>query len=193
MSRPREPAPAKLFLSAIYNERGALEQCLAKLWQRFGPSDYSSRETRFDTTSYYNDEMGSPLLRMFMTFQGLVHPGELPEIKLFTNSVEDELAADGKRSVNLDPGLVSLDNLVLATGKQAPHRPYLGRGIYADLNLIFESGSFRPLPWTYPDYADPAVISFMNLVREAYKKDLRESNAALLIQPTMQSNSSPRP
>jgi hypothetical protein len=50
----------------------------------------------------------------------------------------------------------------------------LTKGIYADLTLIFKRGSFRPLEWTYRDYADPEMIGYLNELREAYMEKLRE-------------------
>jgi hypothetical protein len=54
------------------------------------------------------------------------------------------------------------------------HRVYLSKGIYADLTLIFQKGSFRPIKWTYPDYADPKIIEFFDGVREQYMNQLKE-------------------
>ncbi len=38
-----------------------------------------------------------------------------------------------------------LERFVLATGKNYTHRIYIGKGIYADLTLIFQNGSFSGL------------------------------------------------
>jgi hypothetical protein len=65
--------------------------------------------------------------------------------------------------------------LILATGKGYSHRPYLRDGIYADLTLIFSDGTFRPLPWTYPDYAGRQMIGLLNRVREKYLLDLKNA------------------
>ncbi len=69
--------------------------------------------------------------------------------------------SDGKRQVNLDPGILSEERLILATGKNYTHRIYLRNGIYGDLTLIYGKGSYRTLPWTYPDYSDPRLIHFL--------------------------------
>lgn len=174
MSKPKPPEPAKLFLAAIYADREMLDSCLGKITERFGPADFSTRELAFDITGYYQREMGEKLQRRFFAFQNLVDPGLLADVKLFTNSLEDRFRKGQARAVNLDPGMLSIHNLVLATGKQVAHRPYLMKGIYADLTLIFEKGTFRPLPWTYPDYAEQGMLEFLNRIRKAYKNDLRE-------------------
>ena len=173
MSIPKPPDPAKLFISAIYADRERFALCRQRLEERFGLSDYQSKEIAFVESSFYHQEMGQPLFRQFLSFRDLIQPELLPEIKLFTNALEAEVAEAGRRGVNLDPGYLNMLHLILATGKKGSHRPYLGRGIYADLSLIYESGTFRALPWTYPDYAGEAVIGMLNRLREVYKDDLR--------------------
>ncbi len=75
---------------------------------------------------------------------------------------------DGNRRINIDPGYINPERLILAKGKNFTHRVYLSKGIFADLTLIFQKGSFRPLEWTYPDYADPEIIGFFNDIRNKY-------------------------
>jgi len=96
----------------------------------------------------------------------LVRPESLPDVKHFTNHLEIELSRVGKRRVNLDPGLLSAERLVLATGKNYTHRIYLRDGIYADLTLLYEKGAYRTLPWTYPDYQDPSLLHFLGALRQ---------------------------
>jgi len=96
----------------------------------------------------------------------------LAEIKLATNAIEQCRAVDGRRTVNLDPGYLLLERFVLASGKNYAHRIHVGRGIYADLTLVFQRGEFRALPWTYPDYADHPLRRFLSAVRQKYGLDL---------------------
>ena len=177
MSRPKDPVPVKLFLSVIYADKDKFESCLEKMTEKFGPTDFSTRELDFTKTHYYEQEMGSPLWRRFFTFKTLVDPGELADIKHFTNSLENETFENGMRKVNLDPGLVSLGHFVLATGKPGAVRPYLGKGIYVDLTLIYESSVFKPLSWTYPDFKEPDMLDFLKRIRQSYKFELRNLNA----------------
>ena len=75
--------------------------------------------------------------------------------------------------MNIDPGYVALEHMVLATTKGYSHRVYLGQGIFADLTLIYDNGTYRSLPWTYRDYGSNELISLFNLWRERYKRLLR--------------------
>jgi hypothetical protein len=102
-----------------------------------------------------------------------VRPQDIVEIKWKTNDLENKESQGGKRKINIDPGYVALERLVLTTGKNYTHRIYLSRGIYADLTLIFQRGGFSPLAWTYKDYGDPEIIDYFNEIRERYKKQIR--------------------
>jgi hypothetical protein len=67
------------------------------------------------------------------------------------------------------------ERFVLASGKNFSHRVYIGSGIYADLTLIYQKGSFQMLPWTYPDYGDDRMLNFLEQVRNKYILDTKWS------------------
>jgi hypothetical protein len=173
MSRASEADDVKLIASVFSPGQEVIDRVLVELQGKFGPVDWKSPPLFFDRTRYYAREMGWPLHRCFVSFRELVRPEDLAEIKLETNDIEDAYLEEGKRKVNIDPGYICLERLILATGKNYIHRIYLSRGIYADLTLIFNKGSFRPLPWTYRDYADPEIIALFNDLRERYKTQVR--------------------
>lgn len=173
MSLPNRPDPVKLIASLFSPEKELLEWAAGELCRRYGPTDWISRELFFDRTRYYEKEMGWPLHRRFVSFERLISPEAIAAVKLQTNEIE-HLRSEGKdRRVNIDPGYISPERLILATGKNFTHRVYLSRGIYADLTLIFQRGSFRTLPWTYEDYADPEAIGWFNDVRARLMAQLK--------------------
>lgn len=173
MSVPRPPRPAKLVVGFFVRDRQLAAAVIEGLEARFGPADLVSPWLPFDFTSYYTREMGQPLYRRVAAFKDLVDQKQLPDIKHETNDMEAAFAADDRRQVNIDPGYLLLERLVLATGKNFSHRIYLGRGIYADLTLIYRKGRFEALPWTYPDYADARLQRFLIKVRRKYALDLK--------------------
>ena len=173
MSKPAESKKVKLILSAIYSDRPAWLSLLEGLEEKYGGIDYSSKEMDFHYTGYYEEEMGATLARELVSFARLIRPEDLSGIKLFTNQRELSQSRSGKRKVNLDPGFLSLDQMTLATGKPAPHRVYLRDGIWADLHLIYESGGFQPMNWTYPDYRSESIIGVFNRLREVLKLTLK--------------------
>ena len=173
MSAPRESDKVKLFSSLFSTEKDLIDRAIDELVVLFGTPDVITPWLMFDRTRYYEREMGWPLHRRFITFRELISPEELVDKKLSTNKIEGKYSKDGKRRINIDPGYICLERLVLATGKNYTHRIYLSRGIYADLTLVFNKGTFKPLEWTYRDYSDAESIEFFNNEREKYKNQLR--------------------
>ena len=173
MSEPARADDVKLISSLFSSNKALIDEVIRKLEHRFSPVDWISPELFFDRTQYYAKEMGWPLHRRFVSFEELIRPQDVVEIKLETNKVENEYLEDGDRKINIDSGYISLERLILATGKNYTHRVYLSKGIFADLTLIFNKGGFRPLEWTFKDYASPEIISLFNDVRERYKRQLR--------------------
>jgi len=174
MGKPMEPKPVKLFMSLIAIENDVFDQGVKDLRSAFGEADTVSERFPFDFTDYYTPEMGKPLFRHFITFERLIPIPILPDIKQATNRLEEKYAVlDGKRRINIDPGYMCLEHVILATTKGYTHRPYLRDGIYADLELIYRHKSFQPLEWTYPDYRQEGVIALFNQFRKEYLEDLR--------------------
>ena len=79
--------------------------------------DFLSMSRAFTYTTYYDNEIGQGIRRQTAAFLNLVAPESLPDIKLRTNEIETNLLRDGKRQVNIDPGLISAERFVLATGR----------------------------------------------------------------------------
>ncbi|MGB5984613.1 MAG: DUF4416 family protein [Desulfobacterales bacterium] len=172
MSCPLPPTPGKLIISVLTAERDLLPPVAEALTDRFGPLDIVGPWWPFQFTSYYEKELGAPLMRRMLSFKPLWAQGALPDIKLETNALETRFAQASRRRVNLDPGLLMAERLVLATGKNFSHRIYLGKKIYADLTLIFQRGRFQTLPWTYPDYGEEKMLAYLQGVRNKYGRDL---------------------
>ena len=174
MGKTKEPEPAKLFISLIALKDATFARGMEDLGSIFGETDYVSEKFPFDFTDYYTQDMGKPLFRHFITFNRLISITSLPDVKRATNQLEERYAAlNGNRPINIDPGYICLEHVILATTKGYAHRPYLRDGIYADLTLMYRNKSFRPLEWTYPDYRQEAVIRLFNQFRKKYLEDLR--------------------
>jgi len=176
MSRPQEAEPVKLIMSLFAVGQDVLRNILIALIETYGMADFISRRQPFEYTSYYAGEMGPSLLRQFVSFEGLIRPESLPDVKNLTNQLEERLAVDGRRTVNVDPGYIAKAHLILATGKGYTHRPYLRDGIYADLTLMYSHKTFQTLPWTYPDYAEKSCIEMFNKIRGRYVEQLKNLN-----------------
>jgi hypothetical protein len=175
MGKAKEAKRAKLFMSLIASDDEILQQGLNDLRSAFGEIDFTSERLRFDFTDYYTKEMGGNLFRHFITFKDLISMPLLPEIKHTTNRLEEKYAhPPGNRRLNIDPGYLCSEHVILATTKAYSHRPYLRDGIYADLTLIYRNKSFQPLEWTYPDYRQEKTIGLFNQFRKRYMENLIE-------------------
>lgn len=163
----------KLFVGLLTSQLALLLQVYRMLEEKLGSIAISSPVLDFDYTDYYEAEMGAGLKRQFLGFSNLVSPDKLVDIKLFTNDLEQTLAEEGKRRVNLDPGYLTAAKVVLVTTKDFAHRLYLGRGIYGEVTLLFRHRKFEPLPWAYPDYRSEAYQHFFQELRAGYMAQLR--------------------
>jgi len=174
MSTPQEPKPAKLFVSVISSSAERINATLPELAAHYGILDFVSPLLPFNYTDYYCAEMGKVLLRRFASFDRLILQEDLALIKVQTNALEDEQTEEGNRLVNIDPGYLVAERLVLASGKNYGHRIYLSKGIYADLTLIYRDKDYQPLAWTYPDYGEPEVRRWLRALRQKYLLQLRK-------------------
>jgi hypothetical protein len=179
MWHPKSPQPVKLLVGILAANEACLAQAREALPDALGPVDLASDIWPFDQTGYYAKQMGTEILRQFVTLEHLIDPGTLADIKHRTNQIEQTLAQTLKspfpRPVNLDPGVIEPSKLVLATTKNYSHRIYIGKKMYAEVTLVFDKGDWRPLPYTYPDYRLPSYASFLSQVRETLLRQLKSA------------------
>lgn len=142
----------KLFCGLMYQDTIVLDKALSELRTRFGEIELESEEFKFEFTDHYEKEFGTGLKKRFVVFQEPIDREELPDIKLFTCKIEEELGAEGKRKINIDPGYVTMNNVVVASTKEFSSRIYLGKGIFGDLQLILKKEDVQIMPYTYADY-----------------------------------------
>ncbi|MFQ6000217.1 MAG: DUF4416 family protein, partial [Anaerolineae bacterium] len=165
--------PVKLVVGMISGRKPLFDAAQRELTARFGPLDYESILMPWEFTDYYSRELGENLGRKFLSFERLIDPARLAEIKSFTNQLEGKFSEGGARRINLDPGYLDSAKLVLATTKNRDHRIYIGQGIFAEVTLHFRGKSFRAWEWTYPDYATPEYIAIFNEIRALYWEQLK--------------------
>ncbi len=178
MGEPRIPSPVKLFVGMLSPEIGLFDICAEILSAEYGPIDYHSEIHQWRATDYYQDEMGTGILRKFIFFDRLADPATLANMKLLTNNIEARYSAAGgntvHRRINLDPGYVTEAKVVLASTKDFSHRVYLGLGIYAEVTLHYRSRgkTFLPFEHTYPDFRTKESLDMFNRAREILRTTL---------------------
>ena len=176
MTEAKAFVPAKLICGMISSQNIVFEKAEDSLKDLYGPIDYSSPLITFTFTNYYEKEMGGDLKRKYLSFQELIPPENLSEIKIYTNELEEELNQEyetPQRILNLDPGFLTAASLFMATAKNSAHRVPLQHGIYAHLEFLFGKKKIRTLDWTYPDYKTKEYQNFFLAVRKIYLKQLK--------------------
>lgn len=139
----------------------------------FGREEEILAPIPFIWTRYYADEVGESPWRSFVSYETLIARENLVDIKRETNSLEQRLARDGLRTVNLDPGYLTLGQFFLATTKDQRHRVYIRDGIFIEPTLYFEEGRFHPFEWTYRDYRSGEYRCFFEAARSKLAYQLR--------------------
>jgi hypothetical protein len=175
-------APPKVLpiIGIIFVENVSVDDALKTLKREIGDVILKSDTIPFSHTDYYTNEMGNGLSREWRVFDKLIEPNILVHLKHTTNDIERAyLNEKGGRTINIDPGLLSLSNLILASTKNYSHRIYLSNGIYAEVTLIFKNSRFNPLEWTYPDYRENTALDFFSEARKLLKDRLIKEEKCL--------------
>jgi hypothetical protein len=152
---PTPPEKALLLIGTLFSDDASFAKAQQVLEDVFGEIIMESPVIPWDFSEHYKQELGEPVYRKFLFFKNLIEQDQLASIKLKTFETENNLSVGGKRTVNIDPGYLTLAKLVLATTKDYSHRLYLGQGVYAEVTLIYsKEGMFVSLPNTYRDFQD---------------------------------------
>jgi len=166
----------KLISGVLYTDKNLLQQAKTLMIQNYGEIDFESDAFIFDVSDYYHQEMGSQIYRIFWSFEKLINPKDIAQIKIEYNEIEDSLAINGNRKVNLDAGYLDYDKIVLASAKYNWQKIYLDYGIYADLTLRYEKGNYLPFPWSFPDFKEGHYNLTLLKIRDIYKLQRKNIN-----------------
>ena len=167
--QPNEVGLVKLFAGVLYTDNELLLQAKSMLVGKYGPIDFESDIFDFTISEYYRAEMGWPIERIFWSFETLINPKQIAKIKIECNEIENQIAVVRNRKINLDPGYMDYNKIVLASAKYNGQKVYLDFGIYADLTMHYEKGKFYPYPWSFPDFKGDAYDATFLRIREIFK------------------------
>ncbi len=173
MGAIKGPQPVKLIVGMLSQSEELFEIAegdMAKLWDEI---DIKSECMPHTFTDYYKSQMGTGLLRKFVSFDKLIDPGDIASIKHKTNELEDKYAKSepGRalgvdRCINLDPGYVEPSKLILATTKNFSHRIYIGNSVWAECTLHYRRGKWEGWPYSFPDYSSGCYDQFLSNARD---------------------------
>jgi Domain of unknown function (DUF4416) len=178
MGKPKEPKPAKYFVALLSSHIELLASVETDLAVILGAIDERSETLPWNCSRFYEEEMGSGLLRRFVSFRSLSSPEKLADVKLATQQVEEKYRSQTAdrygRSVNLDPGYLEAGKVVLASTKNASQRIYLRSGVFAEATLLYHDGVFHGASYTYQDYLWPETLGFLTCLRSIYLAQLKQ-------------------
>lgn len=172
--------PARLLIIGLILAKGQQASVVEEaLTRSFGAIEERSSDLLFSQfTGYYQPEMGLSLVRRWLAISGTVAADSLVATKLKAMNIEQLFVSEtGTRRVNIDPGLLSLHNFILATTKDSSQRICINDGMFAEVTLRYRSGAFEPLDWTYPDYRCDTCLSFMMTCRRRLSGLLSDRHA----------------
>ncbi|MGA2381317.1 MAG: DUF4416 family protein [Spirochaetia bacterium] len=84
--------PEKLVMGVLSSLPGSDDELRAMLVEQWGDLDFRCPPIPFTFTDYYEKEMGGAIVRTFVSFERLVDPSCLAQVKLRTNVIEVPLA-----------------------------------------------------------------------------------------------------
>lgn len=143
-----------LIIAIMYSNKEIYNRVKFILTEKFNKIKSESQEYNFDQfTHYYEKEMGKNLVKRFLIFDYNITKKDLIKIKKQTTEIEKEFSVNGNRTINLDPGYLNENELVLASFKKGTnYKEELGEGVYAHKVLEFENGKAKIFWHTFPDY-----------------------------------------
>lgn len=149
-----------------------LDEIVGELSRHFGKPDIIGEWQPFTHTHYYEEEMGPALSRCFISFEDLSSPHAAKDYKGYGTEIEALFMVDGNRTVNVDPGYLDANKVVLVSGKHGGHKIALANGVYADMLLWYNKG-WQAFPWAFPDFRDGSLFPIFMEIRKAFKNQLR--------------------
>ena len=164
---PTPPENALLLVGALFSKQDIYLKAVHFLEDSFGEMLMESPAIPWDFSEHYKEELGEPIFRRFIFFRELIGQDRLAASKLKACEIENSLSAGGKRTINLDPGYLTVAKLVLASTKDYSHRIYLKDGIFAEVTLSYSKDKQRyvPFPHTYRDYYDDRYLRLFSMAR----------------------------
>ena len=166
MSKPSRPKKVLLFTAVLLSKEVDVDEINRLLAKKIGAMCFCSKLMNFVWSDYYEDEMGKGLKRFFVIYEKPAERQDIVKYKKICDKLELKYLKNGKRTINIDPGIITPENIVLATNKAFFHRIYIKDGVYAEVTLFYKKGTYHPIEyWTFPEYRSSAVIDFFNRAR----------------------------
>lgn len=176
MSELQTPKEVFFFASLLYRLDLFTHEKITSVANSVLAFDLEFTHHHFPMKDYYSKEMGNAqmLNRLFLVCSIPMDRKRLVEMKLQASEIEKSFSLENRRTLNFDIGFISMEQVVLATGKPYYHRIYLDHGVYANLELYQNEDEFKIFPWSYPDYGHEDIRRFFHYCRNLLKNSLNQ-------------------
>ncbi len=177
-----QPMPlVQLFCLVLYKDKNILLQVKKKLEETFSSICFEGNSHLFTATTYYHKEMGEPLYRLLIGFNGLYETRILAKAKLLCNQIESSFCSQENRQINLDIGYLDFFKIILASFKYRSNKLYLGNAIWGDWQLYFHEGKYQPFAWSFPDMPLPTLQQEWLDLRALFKTQTKQNKNAIIL------------
>jgi len=162
----------KLIVGILYDGDASLwDWSLREMGALWGNPQRKSEIFPFLYTNYYQD-IGNPLFRRFLSFEGLMEGSLLWERK--TQAIDLEGKSGSPRRINVDPGILDGARLLLASTKDRAQRIPISDSLYAEVTLRYRGKKWVSFDYTFPDFRETTYHSFLEEVRKDVLDEMRE-------------------
>ena len=156
-----------LLFALMWKDENKLKTVERHLKKFYGNFIKETNPFELPYSKYYIEEMGSPLYKKFVATSFVIEQTNLANIKKHCMFIEDKYKIKNNRTVNIDPILLDMEKVLVATKKYRGNRIQIDENLFLELELWFHNSSFQPFLWTYLDYKEH--IPFFNKIRKSFK------------------------
>lgn len=125
---------------------------------------------------YYDKEMGNEIFKQLFLTNKKIECHDLAQFKILSNDLEEKFSVDNKRTFNIDPGIVNMHQVVLASTKFSPHRVPISEDLWAEVTLLRCNKQWTSLIWTYKDYRSEEFQDFFKSARFFIRTELKDKD-----------------
>lgn len=163
MSQPETKSSVRLLIGLASPEPALIDEVTGRLALEFG--QILLRSPRWHEKGGGAAE-GETVTRQWAAFDEPFNPVNLPSLKRHALRVEELYwTPRGHPRIRLEVAYLDPLRVVRATAADAPHRIYLGCGIYGEVLLQWREGAGPLAPaWMRPESATPELMEFMSRV-----------------------------
>ncbi len=139
-------------MAIMYSDSEVYSKVKDILKKIYGDISLEGGEYDFNFTDYYLDEFGANLKKRFVLFEDLIETKLISQIKIDLIKLESSMSEQGKRIINIDPGYITENEVIVPSTKPLPHRTPLEHELFADKQLEFKDSEVITFRHTFADY-----------------------------------------